>query len=154
MKVVQTTEFEVLGPLTPENVKDIQSTLRDQTSFVGTLSTFLVSSGFYILIGSDHTWREVHPADYAAQYESVEGNTLDRMEEEFSLASIAQQGELHTEEVWQCWEAFSSDVASSPPQWWDATNEQNARQRTTNGQVRMRRDITVNGPWKYFEVKQ
>lgn len=148
MKVVQTTEFEVLGPLTPENHADIEKRMQEHINISYPIPEAFVGNGYYVLLGSDNTARPVHPADYAAQYESVEGNTLDRLEEEFSVSNLAQQGEMHTEEVWQCWETWKGHE-----QWFDAEDEHNARNRTMNGQVRMRRDITVNGPWKYFEVK-
>lgn len=150
MKVVQTTEFEVLGPLEDENAGKIMDRVQKHTGQRYSVPPEFVTVGFYILLGDDHTARPVHPADMQANYETTDGNTLDRLEEEFDLSTFAQQGELHTEEVWQCWQKFPSDDEGG---WWDAMDESNARERTTHGQVRMRRDITVNGPWKYFEVK-
>lgn len=153
MKVVQTTEFEVLGPLTQENRTDIEQRIQQHVNVDHTIPDVFADNGFYVLLGDDNTARPVHPSDYAANYESVDGNTLDRLEEEFSVSDLAMQGELHTEEVWQCWEAFSSDVANVPAQWWDAQSEKDARARTTNGKIRMRRDITVNSAWTYYEVQ-
>lgn len=150
MKVVQTTEFEVLGPLTAENHADIEKRMQEHINVSYPIPEAFVGNGYYVLLGDDNTARPVHPADYSANYESVEGNVLDRLEEEFSMSDLAQQGELHTEEVWQ---AFHDLGLNDEPDWWDARDEKEATRRTTNGQVRMRRDITVNGPWKYFEVK-
>lgn len=153
MKVVQTTEFEVLGPLTYENYQDIEKRIQAHVNVDHKIPEVIVANGFYVLLGEDHTARPVHPSDFEAQYETVEGNALDRLEEEFDMTALVQQGEMHTEEVWQFFEPYTTVQGETIERWWDGEDEQNARIRTNNGQVRMRRDISVNGPWKYFEVK-
>lgn len=133
--------------------------LSGQVDFLENMSEVLASGksnivGNWIVKSSDRELAQVvRETDFAADWTIVEDDPFDALvEQEFSTPELSdemkERGEFHTEEVWQCYEFWVSRDA----QWYDATDEANARARSKAagfpGKVRVQTITTVIGPWR------